>query len=316
MSGRYEHAPGLERGSLQLSLNSGDLELAKVVHVQEAEPGLSGTVHLTADIAGKVIDGKTAPQLLLSQLNSDIQAQGLHLAKRKMGDVRFAAHTSQNKVNFQLDSDLAQSRIHASGESQLAAGYPTRASLTFADVRYANVAPFLGVDQSVTPSFDALVDGKASVNGPIEDARALQAQLELSRLDVHAVPRPALSDASARKTAFIQNDGPITASLSKSLVRIEQFRLRGPKTLIDLSGAVDIANASSPLGVKLQGGGDLSILQDMNQKFYSSGNVKVDAALSGSFAQPLLNGKIELHNANVNYAMYRMAYPMAMASFS
>ena len=302
LSGRYEHADHSEQGTLQLSLNSGDLELAKVVHVQEAQPGLGGTIRLSADIAGKMIDGTGSPQMLLSRLNSDIQGKGLHLAKRNMGDVHFSARTSQGNVNFQLDSNLAQSQIHASGESQLAAGYPTRASLTFADVRYANLAPFLGADQSVTPAFDVLVAGKASIDGPIEDTRALQARLQLSRLDLHAIPRPALSDAKTSKTSFIQNDGPITASLNKSVIQIEQFRLRGPKSSIDLSGAVDIANANSPLGVKLKGDVDLSVLQDMNQQFYSSGKVSIDAALSGSFAQPLLNGKIQLSNANVNYA--------------
>ena len=302
LSGRYQKPARGEQGVLQMSVSSGDLDLAKVVHVQDAEPGLGGTVQLSADIAAKMMDGTGSSPLLLSKVNSDVQARGIRLAKRNMGDVHFSAQTSQATVHFQLDSNLAQSQVHASGESQLAAGYPTRANLTFSDLRYANLAPFMGADQAVTATFDALVDGKASVDGPISDTRALKAQLELSRLDVHATPRAALSDASARNTSFIENDGPITASLDKSVIRVDRFRLRGRKTSMDLSGTVDIANANTPLAIKLKGDSDLSILEDMNRKFYSSGNVTVDAALSGTFSKPLVNGKIELRNANINYS--------------
>jgi translocation and assembly module TamB len=201
-----------------------------------------------------------------------------------------------------VDSDLARSHVHASGESQLVAGYPTRADLSFANVRYVNIAPFLNLDDTPTPSFDALMEGKASVNGPILKVNALVARLELSRLEMQAATRASSAAASAAKTVGVKNDGPIMVSLKNSVAKVDQFRLRGAKTSVDVSGAINLADDTQPLQIKVNGNTDLGILQDVSRKLYSSGNIAVNASIGGTFAEPLLNGKVELQRVNVNSA--------------
>jgi translocation and assembly module TamB len=46
----------------------------------------------------------------------------------------------------------------------------------------------------------------------------------------------------------------------------------------------------------------LSILQNADRDFYSSGNALLDATIHGSLAKPLINGRVELKNAAINYA--------------
>ena len=56
------------------------------------------------------------------------------------------------------------------------------------------------------------------------------------------------------------------------------------------------------LQLKVLAAGDLGTLQDVDEKFYSSGGLSVIATVGGTFTEPLINGKIELKNASVNYA--------------
>jgi translocation and assembly module TamB len=89
--------------------------------------------------------------------------------------------------------------------------------------------------------------------------------------------------------------------LNRSVVQIQQFRIEGPGTSISASGTANLKNENGPLAVNLNANADLGVLQDVDRDFYSSGSVALNATVHGSFANPLVNGRIELKNANVNY---------------
>lgn len=304
LNGSYEHPASGKHQSVQLHLSSGELEIGKLQNVQQAEPGLTGSVKITADMSASGAAGKSLSQLLLSRLDSDISARNISIGKRNVGGLHLSAHTSQSKVAFQLDCDIAHSQIAASGESQLAAGYPTRASLTFKDIHYVNFAPLLSTSESLRPGFDALLEGKASIDGPIQDPQSLRSRFELDRLEISAASRGASPDASTSKTVLLKNENPIILSLTKSVVSLDQFHIRGSKTSLDLSGSADLANTVNPLHVNMSGSLDLGVLQNLDKDVYSSGQIALNAAVAGSFSQPLLNGKVELHGANLNYAEF------------
>jgi translocation and assembly module TamB len=299
LAGNYAHASGnLDDGKLQLHLSSGAMDLSRIEHAKEAELGLAGSLKLAADVAATVKDQK----LLVSNINADAAASTLRLNNRDLGKLTFTAQTKQSQVTFNLDSDLAQTQIHASGESQLTGDYPTRANLKFSNIKYSNIAPFIPSDNSTQPAFDAQVEGQASINGPLLNTDALTGRLELSHLDVKTNPRSSPTGAPGTRTIAFQNDGPLVVSLAQSVVKVEQFKIQGPKTSVTAAGAFNLKNNSSPLGLTLKADADLGVLQDADRDFYSSGNVLVDATLRGTLSQPLVNGRIELKNANINYA--------------
>jgi translocation and assembly module TamB len=302
LSGRYNHDPGIYHGLLTVHISDSELQVAKIKHAQLVEPGIAGTLRIAADISASVSDKNSSPQILATSVNADVSGKGLRIANRSLGALTLSAKTSDSKVTFRLDSDLAESQIHASGEAQLAPNYPTRANLTFRNVRYENVSPFLDSESTAPAPFDALVEGQASLNGPMLDAKALAVRLELSRLDVRTNPHVTPTGASVGRTTEFQNQGSIVITLDKSVAKIDRLHIRGPQTAIDVSGSIDLANDAAPLQIAVNATGDLGVLQNVSRSFYSSGTVALNAIVRGTFADPLLNGKIELHNVNINYA--------------
>ena len=303
LHGAYSHpAESFNTGSLTLALDSTDIQVAKIEHATAAKPGLDGIIRLTADVAGKVVDRNGVPLVLFSRLNSRGDATGLHVGNRDLGQATFRTRSQGQQLDFAFDSDIAKSSIHLNGASQLSGDYPTRASLSFANIRYENIAPFLSADNTQPPGVDALVEGKASLNGPVLKADDLTARLQLDRLEVRSVPRGSPTGAPPVRTVAFKNEGPVMVALKNSAINIEHFDIQGPKTSLKASGGLNFKNQRSPISLNIKGNADLGVLQDTNRDFYSSGAVILDATIRGTVARPLLNGQVTLQNANVNYA--------------
>jgi translocation and assembly module TamB len=303
LTGSFTHpSKNFNTGALKLRVNSSDIQVAKIQHVQEQKPGFTGVLHLAADLSANVREQNGKPSVLFSNLNADASANALRLNNRHLGDANFKAHTTGVNLNFTLDSDIARSRIHGSGAAQLSGDYPLRAKLSFSNIKYSNLAPFVSAQPSIQPGFDALLEGDASVNGPVLKTDNLTGRLQLSRLELNSVPQQSPTGAPPSKTVSVHNEGPIIIALNHSVVQVQQLHIQGPSTALNASGAVNFKNASSPLGLNLDTNMDLGALEDIDREFYSKGNVTLQAVVHGRFSQPVVNGRLELKNANVNYA--------------
>jgi translocation and assembly module TamB len=293
-SAEYTHgASDLENGQLRFRLDQSAVSLATIHTVQKFRPGLAGVVRLAADGTASVKKSGNNPEFLFSSLNADVNAAGLKMNGADFGDLRFSANTRGNRLDYKLDSDFAKSKITGNGETILQASYPTTAHLTFANVRYSNLQPFLG-STTVTPQFDVLAEGQADINGPLQKIDELGGRAQLTRLEVTG----ARTTAAAPVT--IHNQGPIVFALNKSVVNVQQAHMTGPSTDLAVSGTAGLTG-ERPLDVKVRANSDLSFLQRMSPSIYSAGKIVVDAGVGGTLSDPAMNGKIVLQNASFNY---------------
>ena len=146
------------------------------------------------------------------------------------------------------------------------------------------------------------MEGKATFQGPMTNAEAVSAQLELDKLDFRTNQNSSPAGSPALRVVELQNNGPIKVGLNHNVVQIEQLSIGGRKTSLTASGSVNLKNADEPLSLNVAADVDLGLLQDADRDFYSSGSLALNTVIRGSFAQPRANGKIQLNNANVNYS--------------
>ena len=295
-------ANDLHNGAVKLRVNSSDVQLSKIRSLQKEKPGIAGTLRLAADLSANLREQNGKQQVLVQNVNADASASALQVNSLPFGDASFKAHTTGTNVNFALDSNIAKSRIHGTGTAQLAPDYPVRADLTFANINYSNLAPYISTQPGVQPGFDGLVEGTLTVNGPALRTDDLTAKLELNRLEAMTTPHGSVTGAPPIRTVAIRNEGPVVVAFDHMDLQVKQAHLVGPQTEINASGDINLKSASSPLNVSLNASTNLGILQDLDRDFYSSGTLAVNASVHGTFAQPLVNGRAELKNANVNYA--------------
>jgi translocation and assembly module TamB len=296
VNGSLSHPPNdFENGRLNLHLASNDVQLARVENIRRSKPGLSGRLHLLADLSADL----KKQQFLISKLDADIGTRGLELNKQSLGNTTLRAQTKGGRLSARLDSDFAGSSIHGSGETQLQGDYPLNAKLTFANVTYAGVQRVMGPAAGVRPDVDGLVEGQVSIQGQAMKPEELRGVLQLSRLEVAASPRGKTEAASKR--IALQNQGPIVVEMDRSIVRVKNFRISGNGSDVSLGGTVSLRE-KAPLNLTVNANTSLAVLQDLDRNIYSAGNVILQAVVRGTFEQPLANGKLELKNASLNLA--------------
>ena len=140
-----------------------------------------------------------------------------------------------------------------------------------------------------------MADGQATVSGPVLKTDDLRGSLQIARLQLNSIPEP----GGLAQPIVIQNQGPITATLDRGVARIESLHLTGPQTDIQARGTVSLR--SQTLDVTLNSNTNLALLQQLNRDIVSSGSIVLATTVRGTMTRPLVNGRLELHNASLNY---------------
>jgi translocation and assembly module TamB len=293
---RFDHPPqSLQAGNIRFHVNSSRLDLARIRNAQKIRPGIGGVLEISAKGAGTL--SQTGARVAFHELNADIAAKGIAAQGRNFGDLTLTAHNTGNRVDFELDSNLAGSAVHGNGNAQLGGNYPLTAKLTFDNVAWSHIQPLVG--QGGAPGFEALAAGQVEVSGPVTKTDELRGSLQLTKAALQAPPQP----GTAGNQMIFQNDGPVTASLDKGMVRIQSLHIRGPKTDLQANGTLALQAKTVTASVK--GNSNLEMLQQFSREIVSSGDLALSADVRGTTANPMVNGRIELHDVSINYTEIR-----------
>lgn len=292
-SGRFDHADGdLETGNLQLRVNSSRIDLARVHNVQSRRPGLSGVFQLSATGAAEV--RKAEPRIMVRNLDAKVAANRIALQGKNYGDATLTANTSGGKVDFVLTSNLANASIQGRGSAQLTDHYPVDAEINFKDLTWARLSGLLVTENEEGFRFDAAADGQIKVHGPAMKPDELEGSAQLTRLEAKSIPA-----SKNAKPVMLQNQGPIVASLDHQVLHITSAHLTGPQTDIQAKGSVPLQGQAMDLTVNANA--NLGLLQDFDRDITSSGSIVVATAVRGTISDPIMNGKVELHNGTFFY---------------
>ncbi|HWC00867.1 MAG TPA: translocation/assembly module TamB domain-containing protein [Bryobacteraceae bacterium] len=292
LSAHYDHPAGdLQTGSLQFRVASSHLDLAKIRNLQNRRPGLGGAISLAGNGAATIRQGE--PRVLFQTLTAELAARNVSANGNNFGDLTLNAATNAGQLKIALDSNLAQSAIHGEGTAQLRGDYPVDARLTFGQLAWTRLRPLIGSEDDEPSQFEALVEGQAAVSGPLLKSDNLKGTLQIGTLRLNNIPGP----GRPNRPVVIENQGPILASLDGGVAKLTSLRLAGPKTDIRASGSISAKQLTANLSAQT----DLNLLQQFNRDIVSSGNIVLAATVRGTSVKPLVNGRLELQKASLNY---------------
>jgi translocation and assembly module TamB len=291
LSASFSHPVNdFEDGQLRFQIRSNQLQLARFHTVEQYKAGLAGTLQLTAEGAATLRRHQVP---LFSTLNADLSAQGLSVDKKPVGDLTATAETRGGELEFNLKSDFAHANISGSGTMRLSGDYPLDARMTFANVTYSGLSAWTGG----APGFDASADGQLTVAGPVAQTADLRADLRLSKLEAHSVNRAA--GLKPRVNFEVHNAAPVVVALDRSTVTIQSARLAGQYANLTVTGSASLKSPQT-LNIRTDGNVRLDLFQAFSPNIFSSGNVVLNAAVSGPAAKPVVNGRLQLEDASFN----------------
>lgn len=293
--------PGqFDSGRLTFKLDTNQVQLAQFKTLQEKRPGVGGVLQVNAEGDATLQNAPVKPRVLFSRLNANASATGLSMNKKPYGDLKLTASTTGSDVVFNLDSNFAGSRIHGDGRALMTGDYPVTANLSFSNLRYAGVRDWIGTTDALQQAnFDVVVDGTANVSGPILKPEDMKGSIRLPRLQMSAKPRGVLAANSQQNDIVLHNQGPIVASLDRSVVHVDSAHIIGPDTDISITGTASL-QPKQDLNLNVNAKTNLSLLQDFDRDIYSSGVVVIQTTIRGPLTDPALNGRMELQNASIN----------------
>ncbi|HXS98253.1 MAG TPA: translocation/assembly module TamB domain-containing protein [Candidatus Limnocylindrales bacterium] len=286
-------AGDLQDGQVRFDVRSNTIPINTIHAAAQAQPGLAGTLQVVAQGAATLHKNGDP---VIQNLNANISAHNISRNKTQFGDLTLTASTRGNAVDFNLNSDLAHSNIRGNGELRLTAGYPVNAQLNFSGLTYQGLAPLISTNPA--EPFDASLAGQLTVSGPVEHTDALTGTLQLTRLEAHSIP-PTTAGKKPRVDFNLHNDGTATIALAHNVVTVQNFHITGPYTNLALSGTANIA-APQAVNLRATGNVNLELLEAFSSDIYSQGAVTLNADVTGTTANPVVNGRIQLQNASFN----------------
>ncbi len=294
LTGRFDHPQGrFEEGTVQFNVNSSNVNLARIQNVQSRRPGLGGTLDIKAN--GAVDLRASEPKVQLKDLNANLGARSVTVQGKNYGDLTLNANSEGGRLNFALASNLAGASIQGRGNAQLTDHYPVDAQLAFNNVEWTKVRELIGQGKADGANFEISTDGQANVQGPLRDPDAIRASVQLSRLELTSIS----GAGPAIKPVSLKNQGAISATLDHQTVRIANAHMTGPQTDIQVTGTASLKTQAMDLNVNANA--NLALLESFDRDISSSGNIVLASSVRGTISNPLMNGRLELHNGSLNY---------------
>jgi translocation and assembly module TamB len=295
LSATFDHAPDrFGAGRLRFQVASNAMPLEQIHTLQEARPGLNGTVQVAAD--GDFELGQ--PGFRISGLHADVWLRGLQWTGEPVRDVHLTANSEGPVLRAHLDSGLADSAVRGDGEWRLEGDYPGSATVAFSSLDLARLRVWMAPSAASAASrFAGSAEGQLRIDGPALKPQLMKAELRVAKFEIGPAPDTGLPTAALT----LHNSGPLVATMANSVITVESARLVGPTSDFGIAGKL-LFDRRSALDLRVSGHVDLAILRELSHDLNSSGRLAADATVRGPLDAPQVNGRMEIHDAAMDLA--------------
>jgi hypothetical protein len=184
-----------------------------------------------------------------------------------------------------LEMEAASPRLVVSGSGRIALTPEMDAELT---VRFADTSldPYVRFfEPRLSPFTNAVAGGTIRVVGELADVDHLVVETHVESLDLK------LFDYR------LKNKGTIDLSLDRHVLKVDQLRLTGEGTELQVQGQV--AFDRNEISVQASGDGNLGILQGFYRDLRSRGTAAIKAQISGPLDKPVFSGSADVTDGRI-----------------
>ena len=267
--------------------------------------GLNGTYSFNLDGRGIPVDRIALTKSDLAPPFSgrlDFSAAGSGTFERPRYDVRVTVHDlfvgdegiGQVVGELNIDGDLltlkleaASPRLTVSGSGRVAMTDGMEADLSFS-VADTSLDPYVrAFNPTLSPFTTAIASGSIRITGQLANVDALLVDVAVDRLDLR------LFDYRLRNAA------PIRLALDQHAVRIDDMRLVGEDTQLDVTGVVNLHD--DRIAVRATGDAGLGILQGFVPDIRASGRASLEATFEGPMRDPFVTGTMTVVDGRIRH---------------
>jgi translocation and assembly module TamB len=264
------------KNEFHLNLSGRSLNLARFPRLQTSRLAADGVADFTVQASG------TPEQ---PAVNARIHLKDLALDKERIGDFYLDAVTRGQQLDIKAHSDFDKSDLSIAGSVALEHDFPADLTLAF---HHLDADSFLRIYLPGKVTGHSPIEGSIHVVGPLRTPRDLKATAEIQAFsaDIEHVQ--------------VQSVGPLRFEIAGQVLTIQELHLAGSGTDFTAQGRAHLAGTKE-LDIHMDGSVNMTLLQSLNPKILARGNLGVNLNASGTLAQPVFQGRIEVKNTFVSH---------------
>ena len=276
----------LDSQRLHAHVEGHNILLSKFETVRKGRTNLDGVVSVVADANGTMTQPGLKANVKLTRVTYKGQA---------IGEASVEAHSNGETVYFTANSTLVGAKVDASGQAGLTGDYPMQAKVNMTGLDIGKPMAMFGPGGVTAQS---LIDGTATVNGPLKRPNELSGEAEFSQVDLH------FSQSEAKLQGIeLKESEPFRIGLRNGVATLEQVHITGQDTDMRLSGTAHLLGVTDSKGgeLNLQATGSISmtLLRTLDSDFISTGKVEFTVSVAGRLTNPELKGRVQFDKVNV-----------------
>ena len=211
--------------------------------------------------------------------------QDLFLGDEGLGEVTARLSIRDTLLTYELEA--ASPRLAVSGSGRVTIDEEGDADMSFR-VSDTSLDPYVRVFKpDLSPYTTAVASGTVRVVGELYNRDALRIATTIERLDLRLVDY------------ILRNQGPIQLAVDGQTLRLDNLRLVGDDTALDVAGTVDLGRQA--LSLQANGAANLAVLQGFMGDLRSSGRADVSALIGGTTARPIVSGQAMLTEGRLRH---------------
>jgi translocation and assembly module TamB len=267
---------GTSKPTFRLNLSGRNLDLARFPRLQTSRFTADGVADFTVRASG------TLDQ---PSVEAHVHLKNLALDKERAGDFYVDAVTRGRQLDLKAHSDSEKADLTLAGTIALDDGFPADLNLAF---HHLDADSLLRIYLPGKITGHSAVDGTLQVRGPLRTPRDLKVTAEVQSFSAEV------------GHVQLQNVGPIRFEVADQAVLLENLHLAGSGTDFAAHGRAHLTGARE-LDLRLDGSVNMTLLQSLNPKILARGTLGVNLEASGTLAQPVLQGRLEVKNTFVSH---------------
>ena len=266
----------------------------------------SGTNEFRVNISGRNLNLSHFPRLQSGRLRVDgvsdftIQASGtpelpsidahfhlkdLTLDRERAGDFDLDAVTHGRRLDLNAHSDFEKADLSITGSIGLERDFPADLNVEF---HHLDADSLLLIYFPGRTTEHSRVEGAVHIRGPLRAPKDLKAAAEINTFSADL------------EHVHLQNVDPLRFEIVDRTLLLESFHVAGSGTDFTAHGRAHLSGAKE-LDLGLDGSVNMALLQSFNPKILARGNLAINLTASGTSAQPVLQGRLEVKNTFVSH---------------
>jgi translocation and assembly module TamB len=269
-SGAYDFATK----TIQLKMAGSNFDVSELAALEHSRVRVGGKLDFSAEATGTT----TQPEV-----TAHLHLRSITFNEEVAGDYLIDATTHGPDLRLTGRSDFKTAELSMDGSVRLRDQWPAHIDFHFARL---DIDSFLETYLRGHITGHSAVAGDLVLQGPLRNPRQLSLTGNLTDL---------FADVERVK---IRNDGPIEFSVSGEAFKIERLHILGEGTDFSAAGSMQLGGEGQ-LDLHANGTVGLQLVKTYDPDFSGSGTLKGEARVTGTYASPIVKGKLQVENGAI-----------------